>query len=144
MEIEGRIIMDLPLQQGTSKAGNPWRKKEWVLETFGPYPKKIVFYAFGDRIETLQIEPGRDYTVSVDIESREFNGKWYTDVRAFAARPYSPPTPGSESAPYPSAAPAYAPQPAAAPSSFGPQLPNGGMNPDPQFTGGAATEDLPF
>lgn len=39
MEIEGKIIRDLPLQEGVSRAGNPWKKKEWVLETFGQYPR---------------------------------------------------------------------------------------------------------
>ena len=34
MEIKGRIIHVLPLQEGVSKAGNPWKKQEYVLETF--------------------------------------------------------------------------------------------------------------
>lgn len=86
MEIEGKIILDLPLQSGTSKAGNPWKKKEWVLETFGNYPKKVKVQAFGDRVDNLRIEPGKDYRLGIDIESREFNGRWYTDVSVFSAQ----------------------------------------------------------
>ncbi|MBQ1722305.1 MAG: DUF3127 domain-containing protein, partial [Muribaculaceae bacterium] len=38
MEIEGKIIMKLPLQSGTSKTGNNWSKQEYVLETQEAYP----------------------------------------------------------------------------------------------------------
>lgn len=84
MEIEGKIIMDLPEEGGTSKAGNPWRKKSYVLETLGQYPRKAKFDIFGDRIDSLRAEVGKTYRVSVDVESREFNGRWYTDLRAYA------------------------------------------------------------
>ena len=86
MEIEGKIILDLPEEGGTSKAGNLWRKKSWVLETFGQYPRKVKFDLFGDRIDQVRLEAGKSYKVSVDAESREFNGRWYTDLRAYAAQ----------------------------------------------------------
>lgn len=88
MEIEGTIIFDLPLQEGVSKAGNAWKKKEWVLETTGNYPRKVKFTVFGaDRVDRMPFEVGKMYAVQVDLESREFNGRWYTDVNAFSARP---------------------------------------------------------
>lgn len=86
MEIEGKIILDLPEEGGTSRNGNPWRKKSWVLETFGQYPRKVKFDLFGDRINQVHLEAGKSYKVSVDAESREFNGRWYTDLRAYAAQ----------------------------------------------------------
>lgn len=86
MEIEGKIILDIPLESGTSKAGNLWKKKCWVLETFGQYPRQVKFDVFGDRAETLKFEVGKSYAVSFDLESREWNGRWYTDVRAFNCR----------------------------------------------------------
>ena len=89
MEIEGRIIQFLGEQSGTSKAGNPWKKKEWVLETFGQYPRKVKFHIFGDRADQINLEPGRDYVLSFDLESREFNGRWYTDVSVFRAQDYN-------------------------------------------------------
>ena len=87
MEIEGKIIQELPMQSGTSKAGNPWKKREWVLETFGSYPRKVKFHVFGDRSDTIGIEVGNSYTLSFDLESLEFNGRWYTDVSVYQARP---------------------------------------------------------
>ncbi len=83
MEVQGRIIMVSPEVGGTSKAGNEWRKQEYILETQGQYPKKICFSLWGDRIDTFAIEEGEDVTVSIDIESREYNGRWYTEVRAY-------------------------------------------------------------
>jgi len=83
MEIKGKIILALPEQGGTSKAGKPWRKREYVLETQETYPKKVCFNLFGDRIDQYPVAPGDDVTVSYDLESREFNGRWYTDVRAY-------------------------------------------------------------
>lgn len=86
MEIQGKIIQKLDLKTGTSKAGTPWQKQEWVLETFDRFPKKIKVQTFGDRVNNIHMEPGKDYIVSVDIESREYNGNWYTDVSVYAAR----------------------------------------------------------
>lgn len=83
MEIKGKIIAALPEQGGTSKAGNAWRKREYVVETQETYPKKVCFNLFGDRIDQYPVQIGDEVTVSFDLESREFNGRWYTDVRAY-------------------------------------------------------------
>lgn len=139
MEIEGKIIIDLPLQSGTSKAGNPWKKKEWVLETFGTYPRKVKFHVFGDRVDNIRLECGKDYVLSFDLESREFNGRWYTDVNVYAARDYV----GQSAQGQPqNMAPQYA-QPAQ-PQAFGNQA--FGAQPAPDFSSapGSADEDLPF
>lgn len=88
MDFEGKVIQYLGETTGTSKAGNSWKKKEWVVETFGQYPKKVKVQCFGDRSDTLNLEPGRDYILSVDLESREFNGRWYTDVSVFRVQEY--------------------------------------------------------
>lgn len=149
MELNGKIIIDLPMQTGTSKAGNPWKKKEWVLETFGAYPRKVKFHIFGDRADAIHFEVGKDYTVSFDLESREFNGKWYTDVSVFAAREYVDPNMSQGYPAAPQAAPyGAAPQPAyqqpMAPAAA-PAQPFGAP-PQPTFTPSAngAEEDLPF
>lgn len=101
MEIKGKIIAALPEQGGTSKAGNAWRKREYVIETQETYPKKVCFNLFGDRIDQYPMTVGEEVTVSFDLESREFNGRWYTDVRAYkvdktgaAAPAPSAPAPG--------------------------------------------------
>lgn len=84
MEVTGKIITVLPLQEGTSKAGNPWKSQSYVLETQEQYPKKVCFEVFGeDRIKNNSCQIDEVVTVSFDLESREFNGRWYTSVRAW-------------------------------------------------------------
>lgn len=160
MEIEGKIILDLGMQSGMSKAGREWKKKEWVLETFGQYPKKVKFHVFGDKADTIGIEVGNSYTLSVDLESREFNDRWYTDVSCYAARPYAPAgMPPQGNFPQPGVYPpqgAYPQQPYA-PQPYAPQgypqaqetQPFGGsaFPPAPTpggYDAGDSTDDLPF
>lgn len=85
MEIVGKVIQVLPLQQGTSsRTGNPWTIKTIILETQENYPRKVAVEIFGDqRIADNPAEVDQIVTVSFDLESREFNGRWYTSVRAW-------------------------------------------------------------
>lgn len=85
MEITGKIIQVLPEQGGVSKtSGKEWRLQAYVLETQEQYPKKVHFELFGDdRIKANPCKLDDIVTVSFDIESREFNGRWYTSIRAW-------------------------------------------------------------
>lgn len=89
MELEGKVIEFLGETGGTSKAGNPWKKKEWLIETLGQFPKKVKVQCFGDRADLINMTPGQNYRLSVDIESREYNGRWYTDVSVFRVQDYN-------------------------------------------------------
>ncbi len=99
MEIKGKIIHVLPLQEGVSKAGNSWKKQEYVLETLEQYPKKICFDLFGDKADQFRAEIGDEVILSFDIESREYNGRWFTSIRGWKLEKVSdtavPPTPVS-------------------------------------------------
>ena len=86
MEIKGKIIHALPEVSGTSKAGNLWKKKEYVLEnTDGQFPRKVAFTCFGDNADKINLQVGQTATIYFDIESREWNGKWFTDIRCWRA-----------------------------------------------------------
>ena len=82
VEIKGKIIEILPEKSGQSANGE-WRKQEYILETESNYPKKICFMAWGDKIGEFNLQQGENVEVSVDLESREYNGRWYTDVKAW-------------------------------------------------------------
>ena len=84
MEINGKIIELLPEQSGESANGQ-WRKQQYILETDSQYPKKVCFMVWGDKIDEIAIKQGENLSVSIDIESREYNGRWYTDVKAWKA-----------------------------------------------------------
>ena len=85
MTIEGKIIQVLPLQGGVSKtSGKEWALQAYVLETLENYPKKVHFEVFGDdRIKANPCDVDDIVSVDFDIESREFNGRWYTSIRAW-------------------------------------------------------------
>ena len=84
MDLTGKIIAVLPERGGISKAGNEWKIQEYVLETMEQYPRKMMFNVFGaDRIAQFNIQLGETLTVSFDIDSREYNGRWYNDIRAW-------------------------------------------------------------
>lgn len=82
MDISGKIIQFLPAQTGNGKNGT-WKKQEFVLETGDTYPKKVCIAVWGDKIDIASFKTGETVNVSFDVESREYNGKWYTDVKAW-------------------------------------------------------------
>lgn len=138
MEIVGKIIAALPEISGVSASTQkPWKKREYVLETMETYPKKVFFNFWGDRADQYPLAVGQVIRLSFDINSREYNGRWYVDISGWKAEPAD------------AAAPAAAP---AAPASFGPatQMPQGygapAAAPAPPAVDLAPspTDDLPF
>ena len=125
MEITGKIIVALPELSGTSKAGNPWKKREYVLETQETYPKKVHFDFFGERADQYPLAVGDMVRLSFDIESREYNGRWFTSIRGWKADKVdaSAPTAGEIPAP--------------------PQVVNSEIAPPPAI-GSDDNDDLPF
>ena len=82
MEISGTVISLLPLQTGQGKNG-VWKKQEFILETPGQYPKKVCVSLWGEKVDEHKLSIGEKVSASINIESREYNGRWYTDVRAW-------------------------------------------------------------
>lgn len=82
MEIKGRVVQLLPMQSGTGKKGQ-WKKQEFILETQAQFPKKVCMSLWGDKVDQFSVAEGDEVTAMIDIESREYNGRWYTDVRAW-------------------------------------------------------------
>lgn len=82
MEFSGKIIAVLPLVTGTGRNGE-WRKQEYVIESHDQYPKKMCFNVWSDKIDQFAIQAGEELIVSFDIDSREYNGRWYNDIRAW-------------------------------------------------------------
>lgn len=83
VELTGRIAQIFPIEQGVSKAGNAWRKQVFILETQEQYPRKVAISLLNDNIDKFPLQVGAVVTANLDIESREWNGKWFTEVRAW-------------------------------------------------------------
>lgn len=82
MQLTAKLTQLLPIQTGTGKNGE-WKKQDLIVETGGQYPKKICISIWGDKINSSQLQIGNELKIDFDIESREYNGKWYTDIKAW-------------------------------------------------------------
>ena len=86
MELTATLTQLLPLQTGTGKNG-AWKKQDIIVETQGQYPKKVCISIWGDKINESLLKVGANLKISFDVESREYNSRWYTDVKAWKIEP---------------------------------------------------------
>ena len=82
MEIKGKLVHVLAQQTGEGKNGT-WKKQDFVIETDGQYPKKVCLTVWGDKFNENHLTEGNELLVSFDAESREYNGRWFTDLKAW-------------------------------------------------------------
>ena len=82
MKLTAKISQLLPLQTGSGKNGE-WKKQDFIVETGELYPKKICISVWGDKINPTVLVVGNELNIDFDIESREYNGRWYTDLKAW-------------------------------------------------------------
>jgi len=82
LKITGEVTNVLPEETGTGRNGT-WRKRAFILKTPGEYPKEVCVIQWGDTIDKFPVESGETITAHIDIQSREYNGRWYTDVKAW-------------------------------------------------------------
>lgn len=82
LQIKGTVKQILEEQSGEGKNG-PWRKRDFILETPGDYPRKVCITQWGDQIDKNSVTVNETITAFIDIQSREFKGNWYTDVKAW-------------------------------------------------------------
>lgn len=114
MQLKTKLIKILPLQTGTGRNGE-WKKQDIVVETLDQYPKKICVSIWGDKLGNVALTEQQVYLIDFDVESREYNGRWYTDVKAWRIQPENaaapvandygdmppPPPPASDNYEYP-------------------------------------------
>ena len=87
MEITGKVVRLGALTEGTSARG-PWRKQDLIIETEEQFPKTVCLTCWTNQIDEIQkFAPGQTIKAQIDLSSREFNGKWYTDVRVWRFDP---------------------------------------------------------
>lgn len=134
MDIEVTVLEIRPATEGQSQRG-PWQRQEVICEipSQSQYQRKlcVTFFNRPDDVKTLAV--GQKYNFSIDIESREYNGRWYTDVRAWRIQP------AVQAAPAP-AAPQYTASPAPAPAPVQAPMPTA----EPAEPVSAESDDLPF
>ena len=113
LELEGTLRQKLGVQQGTSARGQ-WAKQEFILDyPDGNYTSQAVFTAFGqDKVAELdKYQVGNHIKVSFNIKSREYNGRWYTDLQVWRIAPAGQAQPAASAQPVPPAPAFEAPAP---------------------------------
>ncbi|MCU0328818.1 MAG: DUF3127 domain-containing protein [Chitinophagales bacterium] len=84
MDIQVKIIQILPVISGQNKSGNDWKKQLFIGETTdSQYPKKIAFNLWGNKVDEVKLTEGQLARVHFDVESREYNNNWYTDIKVW-------------------------------------------------------------
>ena len=88
LQIECKVIAVDPVCSGISKAGNQWFKQEFIVETMDQYPRKVCVQVMGDKIDKFAhlIQENNVLEIDFDVESREYNGRWFTNVTAYEMR----------------------------------------------------------
>ena len=144
----GRVIAILPEKSGTSARGE-WHSQSYVIETQEQYPKHLCFDVFGaDRIAQFSIQAGEMITVSFDIDARQWQDRWFNQIRGWnVVRPnQQPPMQGGYNMnPQVGAQAAQAAQQAAMVGAPNPMNPNNPFPPAQQPGAPAGQADnLPF
>lgn len=86
MDISGIVLNVFPEVGGARQSGGNWRKQDFLLETQDQYPKKVLMQIWGDKIDQFALKQGESVVVSFDVEAREYNGRWYNDLKAWNVR----------------------------------------------------------
>ena len=141
LELQGKLLRKLPVQSGRSARGE-WSKQEFLVEyQEGNFPATACFDVWGmDKVNDLaRFADGEEIVVSFNINSREYNGKYYTNLRAWkiASAAQQPSAPAAVAAPAP--APYQQPSPAVndVPAGFAPSY-------SPAEPADFVSDDLPF
>ncbi len=131
MELAGKIIAVLEARGGVSKTtGNSWKTQEYVIETHEQFPRRMCFNVFGeDKINQMNIQVGDELNVFFDINAREYQGRWFNDIRAWKVERV---VPGAPQPTMQQPMPQTAPAPQAAPSQ------------PVDFSSNNSADDLPF
>ena len=83
MRIQGKITQVLPLKEGLSQQGTPWKKQTYVVmedDAEKAFPNEMVFDLFNDRIPVTQLTVGQRVDVHFGIRTREYNDRFYNEI----------------------------------------------------------------
>lgn len=86
LKMSGKVIAINPAEEGISKAGKGWKRQSFVIDNGEKFNNKVCFGIFGaDKIQEMMtvVGVGKDVEVSFNVSSREFSGKWYSQIDAW-------------------------------------------------------------
>lgn len=86
MQITGQLKKVLNPETGTTKSGKEWKRQAFLLEyQDGNFTKQVSIQAKSEAVINLisSLRIGDTVTCDINVESREWNDKFYTDVTAW-------------------------------------------------------------
>lgn len=94
MELIAKLVKKLPQEMGEGRNGQ-WIKGAFVVETEEQFPKKVCFTVWGENMITAldAIKENDQIKVNFSVESREYNERWYTDLKAYRIDVFNTVTP---------------------------------------------------
>lgn len=110
IEQKGTISAFGEIREGTGKSGYHWQRQNIVIEyqVGESYTEHLVVTADADgikEIDTLGLKVGDKVSITAKVTSREWNGRWFTDVEMYKIIPGA-----KAAAPKPAPAGALAPE----------------------------------
>lgn len=88
MYIQAKVLRLFDIQTGQSARGS-WKKRDFLVETIAKLPRKINLSLRGEAVDQFKFNVGDALKISIDIESREYNNRWYTEVKAWKIEPFT-------------------------------------------------------
>ena len=87
MEFKGRIYKVLETTSGKSRDNKEWQKQEFIFEFFenptDRYSDKVVLSVMNDRIREYDLHEGDEVQIGFGHSVREYNGRWFNDIRLY-------------------------------------------------------------
>ncbi len=144
MDFEVTVHMLLPLVTGQSARGE-WKKQDVIFDLPGEFNRKLCVGFWNDRaVDAAALRPGDRVALSVNVESREYNGRWYTEVRAWRMNRLDAQAGAGAGAPAGAYPPPYPPADPASGGQQPYQQASQPSQPASQPTSAADVDDLPF
>ncbi len=83
-QLQARFVRILETKEGTSKKGDPYKFLTFLVSTEGQYPKNIAL-SCGIKAASYveKLRTGQMVDFDYDLDSKEFNGKWYTSANVY-------------------------------------------------------------
>jgi hypothetical protein len=86
MEVIGKLSQRFQPTGGISNSTcKNWRKMDFLIEKKGKFPSILMLSTFSDQVINFieDTRLGTELTCSIDVSSREWNGKYFTEARCF-------------------------------------------------------------
>lgn len=77
----GKIVKAFEKKSGVSQAGKEWASQDFLLQEKDS-ENVLFFNVFGEEnLSNYNLEEGTDVSIIFDVRSREWNGRYYTELR---------------------------------------------------------------